>query len=162
MVFLRYVYISGLTLWLGGMITLGAVAAPVAFAVLQSQQPTGGRALAGAVFGEMLRRFNYVTYGCGAAMLIALAGMALLGPRPLSFAIRSGIVAAMLIVSLYSGIWVTGQIERLQASIDTPVSSLANDDPRRARFGRLHGLSTVLMMINVGGCLVLLGWEAME
>ncbi len=162
MMLLRYVYVLTLSVWLGGMVTLGAIAAPATFALLQARAPVEGRALAGAAFGEMLRRFHYLTYGCGAAMLLALVAMAVIGPRPLSLSIRSGIVAAMLIISLYSGIWVSGQIERLQASMAAPVSSLAEDDPRRVQFGRLHGLSTVLMMINIGGCLVLLGWEAIE
>jgi uncharacterized membrane protein len=162
MVLLRYGYILALTLWLGGMVTLGAISAPATFAVLQAESPTQGRAQAGAVFGETLKRFQWITYGCGIVMLVFLGTIAILGPRPPNFAVRMTIVAAMLGISLYSGVWVTGEIERLQTEIGAPVSSLPDGDPRRGRFGRLHGLSTVLMMLNVGGCLVLLSWEALE
>lgn len=159
---LRYVYLLALTTWLGGMIVLGAIAAPATFAVLQSSSPADGRMLAGAVFGDMLQRFHPVMYGCGAAMLAALVLMTALGQRPHAFAVRAAIVAGMLAVSLFSGIWVSGEIATLQTSIGAPASTLSADDPRRARFGQLHGLSTVLMLLDVGGALVLLGWEAME
>ncbi len=162
MVLFRYVYVLALTLWLGGMVTLGAIAAPATFAVLQARSPAEGRVLAGAVFGDTLARFNFLTYGCGVAMLLALGIMAVLGFRPVNLAARMTIIATMLVISLYSGVRVTGQIERLQAEIGAPVSTLPEGDPRRAQFGRLHGLSTVLMLLNVGGGLVLLSWEALE
>jgi len=162
MIVLRYAYVLALTTWLGGMVVLGAIAAPATFAVLQASSPAEGRILAGAVFGDMLQRFHPVTYGCGVVMLGALVLMAVLGPRPPAFAVRAALVATMLAVSLYSGLWVSGEIASLQASIGAPVSSLPADDPRRTRFGRLHGLSTVLMMLNVAGGLALLGWEAIE
>ena len=160
MIALRYVYVLVLAVWLGGMVILGALAAPATFDVLQQQQPTTGRAAAGAVFGEMLRRFHIVAYAAGGLLLACLAGMAMLGPRPVGFGIRVGIVVVMLLLSLYSGLVVSRHIERLQRDIDGPVSALALDDPRRGRFGRLHGASTALMILTAAGGLALLYWEA--
>ena len=68
---LRYVYVLALVVWLGGAVTLGALAAPATFDVLQVQQPDAGRVLAGRVFGEMLRQFHLVAYAAGAALLAA-------------------------------------------------------------------------------------------
>ena len=82
------------------MVVLGAVVAPTTFQVLQASDPATGHPLGGAVFGAILSRFHYVAYGAGALALLALAAMALLGPRPIAFAVRSSIVALMLIVSL--------------------------------------------------------------
>ena len=78
----RYVYVLALVVWLGGMVVLGAVVAPATFQVLQASEPATGRELGGAVFTTILERFHYVAYGAGALLLITLALMAVLGPRP--------------------------------------------------------------------------------
>jgi uncharacterized membrane protein len=159
---LRYVHVLALVVWLGGLIALGAVAAPAAFDVLQTRQGDQGRVLAGAVFGEILRRFHLVIYVVGAAALGTLVGMKLLGPRPVGFGLRAAVLSVMLGLALLSGTWVSGRIEALQREIGGPVSRLAPDDQRRVAFGRLHGLSTVLLALNVVGGLVLLSFEAKD
>jgi hypothetical protein len=136
--------------------------APSAFEVLGSRDPANGRALAGAVFGESLRRFSWVSYGAGMAILGTLAGMALIGPRPRGLPVRAAIAAAMLAIALYSGFVLSGRIARLQASVPGQIQDLAPDDPRRVAFGRAHGLATVLMLVNLAGGLALLVWEARE
>jgi uncharacterized membrane protein len=158
----RYLYVLSLVVWLGGMVALGMIAAPATFGVLEAREGAGGRATAGAVFGETLRRFHLMSYVAGALMLAGLTVIALMGPRPRAFGLRMGIVAGMLALSLYSGVVLSGRIQRLQAEVGAPMGSLPENDPRRAQFGRLHGLATVLMLINVAGGLVLLYWEASE
>jgi hypothetical protein len=162
MLALRYVYVLALVAWLGGMAVLGALVAPTTFHVLQAADPTAGRALAGAVFGETIARFHYVQYGAGALMLVTLAAMALLGPRPAGFAPRSAILAVMLAVALYSGLWVLAEIEGLRQEAVGLVSGLPADDARRMRFDALHQLATRLMLVNIVGGFALLYWEARE
>ena len=162
MLVLRYLYVLALVIWLGGMIVLGAVVAPTTFSVLQASDPVSGRALAGAVFGTAIARFHYVAYGAGGILLLALAAMAVLGPRPRGFAVRLGLVAFMLSVSLYSGLIVLRTLDGIQQEVGTLPSRLAPDDRRRVRFDQLHQLSTRLMMLNIVGALVLLYWEAKE
>ena len=159
---LRYVYVLALAVWLGGMVILGAVVAPTTFQVLQASDPATGRLLGGAVFGAVLTRFHFVAYGAGALALLALTAMALLGPRPRGFALRSGIVALMLLVALYSGFVVLTEVDAVQQEIGGLSSSLPAHDARRVRFDELHQLSTQLMMANIIGALVLLYWEARE
>jgi uncharacterized membrane protein len=159
---LRYVYVLALVVWLGGMIVLGVLVAPATFQVLQASAPDIGRALAGELFGVVLARFHYLAYGAGALLLITMAAMALLGPRPRAFAARCAIVATMLGVALYSGIVVLGQIDTIQREVGVVTSKLPAADPRRIRFDALHTLSTRLMMVNVIAALVLLYWEAGE
>jgi hypothetical protein len=170
MVLLRYAYVLALTLWLGGMIALGAVVAPALFSTLQTQDPQTGRALAGAAFGAILSRFHYIAYAAGGLLVVTMTAMAILGPRPRSFAVRTGIAAVMLGVALYSGFIVLGEIDGIQREVAAAApgsalvlpSSLAAADPRRIRFNDLHQLSTRLMMFNILGALVLLFWEARE
>lgn len=161
---LRYAYVLALAVWLGGMVILGAVVAPTVFQVLPEREPVAGRILAGAVFGAALTRFHYVAYACGGVILVSLITMALLGPRPAAFAVRTAVVSAMLGVALYSGFVVLRSVDHLQQEIGANVapSSLPDGDARRVRFDQLHLLSTRLMMVNMLGALALLYWEARE
>ena len=164
MLVLRYAYLLALVVWLGGMVVLGAIVAPSVFQILQLREPDTGRVLAGAVFGAALTRFHLVAYVCGATILLTLILMAVLGPRPPQFAIRTVLVAVMLAIAVYSGVVVLGSVNRLQQEIGTNVapSSLPDGDARRVRFDALHLLSTRLMMFNMVGALALLYWEARE
>jgi hypothetical protein len=175
MFLLRYAYVLALATWTGGMIVLGAIVAPTLFQVLPMHDPETGRALAGAAFGSALASFHRLAYVSGGVMLVTLAAMALLGPRPKHLAVRMGIVAAMLGVALYSGVAVLGEIDAIQeqmAAAAAPAagaaphpilpSQLPAGDARRVRFDALHELSTQLMLINMTATLVLLLWEARE
>jgi uncharacterized membrane protein len=182
---LRFAYVLALAVWLGGMIVLGAVVAPALFSTLGALDPVSGRVFAGEGFGAVLRRFHYVAYAAGGVLLVTLSAMALLGPRPRSFAIRTAIVAVMVAVAAYSGVLVLGEIDTIQseiAAVSPPPpqdggasvaaatvaaahplpSSLPANDARRIRFDQLHVLSTRLMMFNIVAGLVLLVWEARD
>jgi hypothetical protein len=159
---LRYAYVLLLALWIGGMVTLGALVAPATFQVLDTHDAVQGRVLAAALFGEVLRRFYLFSYIAGVLLLACLAAMALLGPRPTNFAIRVALVGGMLAISLASGLGLAGRIDRIQQQTDGPVRALPADDARRVAFERLHGMSTFLMLVTLAGGLVLLHWEARE
>src|SRR5436190_239919 len=143
MLALRYVAVLTMVIWIGGILALGAIAAPSLFDVLAAQ-PDSGRLLAGALFGEILRRFHLVAYGAGVLLLGTLVLRRVLGPAPRRFAWRLGIATVMVAASAYSGLVVGSRIARLQSAIGAAPSSLPVDDPRRVEFGRLHGLSTAL------------------
>lgn len=162
MLALRYVYVLALVVWLGGMVVLAAIVAPATFQVLQSIEPVAGRALAGEVFGVTIARFHYVAYASGGLLLVTMAGMALLGPRPAGSAVRGALVVCMLAVALYSGLVVLTRIDAIQQEAGGLPSRLPAGDARRIRFDELHLLSTRLMLFNMFGALVLLYWEARE
>jgi hypothetical protein len=162
MLALRYVYVLALVVWLGGMLILGAIVAPTAFQALQASDPVNGRVLAGEAFGLMIARFHYVAYAAGFILLITLAAMAVLGPRPPAVAIRAAQIFLMLVVALYSGFIVLGNIDAIQREVGALPSRLPAGDLRRIRFDQLHLLSTRLMMFDMVGALVLLYWEARE
>jgi len=162
MLVLRYLALLALVVWIGGLLALGGIAAPVSFDVLGAQHVADGRLLAGALFGEMFRRFTIVSCVAGIVLLGTLLTRGILGPRPRRFAWRAAAATIMLAAGAYSGIVVAGQIRALQATIGASVSSLPENDPRRAEFGRLHGLSTSLELVPLIGGLALMYWELKE
>ena len=156
MLALRYAGLLALTLWVGGLLVLGAIVAPSIFDVLALRQVADSRVLAGAIFGESLRRFHLLSYVCGVVLLGSLLARGVLGPRPARFAVRLGIGALMLAATAYSGMVVSRQIATAQREIGVAPSSLPDGDARRAAFGRLHATSTGLEMVPVLGGLLLL------
>ena len=152
---LRLVSALAASVWVGGAVAIGLVVAPAAFAVLPASA-------AATLVGETLRRFHLVMYGAGAVLLVSLAGMALLGPRPHVFWGRLAVAGLMLAAALVSGLWVDRRIATLRADIAVPVSSLPADDARRAAFGRLHGLSTLLLAATVAGGIALIYWQTRD
>jgi hypothetical protein len=162
MLALRFAGLLALAVWVGGLAALGAIAAPAIFDAVTFRQIADGRALSGAIFGEILRRFHLVAYACAAAVIGSLIIRAVLGPRPRWFAVRVAIAAVMLAATAYSGLIVSPRIERLRTDIGVSPSSLAESDPRRAAFGQLHGLSTALQFVPLMGGLLLLQFEARE
>jgi len=128
--------ISLLAAWLGASLLVAAVVAPAAFAVL----PT--RTLAGALVGRVLP----VLFWSGIALGVVIA---LLGNRVAVG--RFGIGAAALFASAcaIAQLGISPRIEALRVSIGGPVDALDASDPRRAAFGRMHGLSVLLMGIGM-------------
>lgn len=162
MILLRFAAVLALVVWVGGLVALSGVAAPSAFEVMAARQVTDGRVLAGALFGEMLRRFTLISYAAGGLVLLTLVARRILGPRPHRFAWRAGLAALMLATTAYGSIAVASRIQQLQRGMAVSPSSLPIDDARRVEFGRLHGLSTALQLVPLLGGLALLFWEIKE
>ena len=159
---MRYAYVIALVVWLGGMITIAAVVAPATFSALERVEPDVGRTRAATVVGEVLRRFHVVSYLAAAVLLATLAGMKVIGPRPIGFGRRLLIVGTMLAASVAAAVIVDPAIARRRDALGVPVASLAPSDPRRIEFGRLHAVSTALLGIAVVGGLMLCYWETRE
>lgn len=162
MVLLRYLYVVALVLWVGGLIVAGAVVAPSVFGVLQAWNESQGRVLAGQVFGAVLLRLTWLSYAMAAVMVVTLTLHRLLGARPLKYGIRVGIMGLMLIMMMAMGFYIIPEVNAIQASVAGPVSQLAETDPHRVEFDRLHGLSNILFSITAIGGLALCWWEARE
>jgi hypothetical protein len=158
MLALRYAAVVALVIWIGGLIALGAFAAPATFDVLGVRGPEG-RALAGAVFGETLRRFHLTAYLCGAVVVGSLAVRAVLGPRPRRFSSRMIVSFLMIGAASWTGFVLIPEIDAVQRAAGVSPSTLPEGDPRRAEFGRLHGLSTSLQLVPILGGLGLLFFE---
>jgi hypothetical protein len=162
MVLLRYLYVVALVLWVGGLITAGALVAPSVFGVLQAWNESQGRVLAGQVFGEVLLRLTWLSYAMGGLMFITLTLHRLLGARPVKYGIRVGIMGLMLLMMMITGFVLIPQVDAIQAEVKGPVAELPDSDPRRMQFNRLHGISNILFSITAIGGLALCFWEARE
>jgi uncharacterized membrane protein len=162
MLLVRYLALTALVVWLGGMVVVGLIVAPSTFRVLQAADPAMGRVVAGALFGEILREFHLLAYACGGLVFVCLLVLKYVGPPPRAVFPRLGLVAVMLALEIYAGVPVMREIESLQSQVKGPMNALAETDARRVRFDRLHQTSTVLMTVNMALGLVLLSWYVRE
>jgi hypothetical protein len=76
---LRVASLAIVSLWFGGLMALGIVAAPP----------------------EFFERFRHVAWWYGGALIALLLLRTLLGPRPLRLSIQLGLVAAMLAANVF-------------------------------------------------------------
>lgn len=159
MLALRYAALLALVVWSGGLVALGLVAAPAIFDTLASRQLADSRLVAGAVFGEALRRFHQVAYGSAAVVILSLVARRILGPRPRRAGVRVALASIMLAAMVYSGAVIARRMQAMQQEIGAAPSSLPATDPRRAEFGWLHATSTTLLLVPVLGSLALIWWE---
>ncbi len=159
---LRYAYVLALVAWVGGLVTAGALVAPSIFGVLQAEAGATGRMLAGAAFGEVLRRVLLVGDVAGVVMLVSMTILRLLGPKPISYGIRAVLLGAMLVVNAYTAHVLLPEAESLRREINAPMTSVSDTDPRRVRFDQLHRLSTMLVTAIALTGVIVAAWEARE
>jgi uncharacterized membrane protein len=144
--FLRYLQFLSLTIWVGGIIYLSFVVAPVLFTKLPSIDQ------AGAVVGVILPRLHWLGVACGFVYLAS--GLAL--ARSLRAFGRAGMLAvlAMLVLTLIAQMGVIPRMDTLGAEMGsierTPATS-----PLRKQFDHLHVVS-----VRLEGAVLLLGLAA--
>jgi hypothetical protein len=149
----RALYFTALGIWVGGMATLGVVVAPTLFR-------SAPRALAGTMFGSVLRAFGPFQIALG--ILAALAvGVLIQGGelRPRSGWIRLSVLLLMLLVALNAQFVLGPAIEHERASIAN-FDSIPAGVPARARFDSLHAWSVRLASLSLLAGLGLLVWSA--
>jgi hypothetical protein len=123
--------------WVGAALLTAAVVAPAAFAVL----PT--RALAGALVGRILP----VVFLAG---LVVGAVAAALGDRALPHGrVRIGAGVVLALSCAVAQFLVAPRIQRLREQIGPVLEAIAPEDPRRMAFGRLHGVSVLLLGVGL-------------
>jgi hypothetical protein len=120
--------------WLGSGAFLIAVAAPAAF------RSAGHPTAAANVVGAMLGRWHYIAL---AAPLILLA----LEWRRARIVVLSIIFAAVILAAAQA--MVDLRIRSIRAKSPVPISELSRDDSLRRQFGRLHGVSSLLLVGQV-------------
>lgn len=120
-------------LWLGAALLLSAVVAPAAFAVLPS------RALAGALVGRVLPVLFWSGAAVGAVLAFAASGWRR--------------AAALLIVASAAGaeLVVAPRIARAREALGPVLEAVPADHPDRVAFGRLHGISVLLLGVAMLG-----------
>lgn len=135
-----------LGLWAGGIL-MTFVAAPSVFTTLKDD-----RTKAGNVVGEILRVGGKVKMGLGLSAL-AIEAVLFYGAGGAAAArgwrryAPAGTLMAALSVALVSSLWLEPRIHELRAQI-ADFNTVPEGDPARAEFGKLHGLSMALALLE--------------
>lgn len=159
---MRFVSLVLTSLWIGGLLALGYVAAPAAFAVLHAHDPATGRALAGELFGVTLLRAQHFLIGAGAIQAVLLNVRAAVGPRPRQYKVQLATMVLMIALTGYSAFVIAPKIEAIRVAANGPIAALANDNPAKAQFGALHGWSNGLMALTLIGAISLMWFDRRE
>jgi hypothetical protein len=128
---------AALALWLGAAVLFTVVVAPAAFAVLPS------RALAGALVGRILPVLFWSGAMAGILAMVALRGSSSLRGW------RGAMGLLLILVSLGAQLGVAPRIQRVRESLGTAIEMVDPSDPRRQEFGRLHGISVLLLGVGM-------------
>ncbi|WP_233556213.1 DUF4149 domain-containing protein [Noviherbaspirillum sedimenti] len=140
------------TLWVGSLWTIGYMVAPTLFATLED------RALAGTIAGRLFAIEAWVTVVCAVllALLVARAGAAFDQRQRKQVLI---VIGVMLLCTLVSHFGIQPYMAELRAAV-APGASMAGEI--QARFGRLHGVSSAIYMVQsvLGLVLVLKLYQA--
>ena len=119
-----------LALWVGGMWTVGYIVAPTLFSMLE-------KSVAGNVAGQLFTIMSYIGLVCGGLLLIGkLAGLG-------ASALQNWVVW-VLVVMLF--IVIVGQFVLQPMMAELKASGIT--DLNRSEFGKLHGVASVLFLIN--------------
>lgn len=144
--FSAIIEIIAITIWVGGMASLAFIAAPAIF------QSESSREKAGRMFGLILKRFQFVAYGCG-VLILAAAGMRWSGSfshqLTASELTRYVIAVLMFGIALYSGLIISPKLDEIREKMPGGIDRTQLNDPRRIAFNTLHRLSTTLMAFNL-------------
>jgi uncharacterized membrane protein len=134
MSFLRFLMLLSLVVWIGGIIFLAFVLAPVAFT--SGLLPT--RHMAGSIVGRSLDLLHYMAIISGIIFLIASATYSRLTTgtaRPL--AARHLLIVVMLVLTTISQFAVSPRMHAIRAEVGV-IDNVPLDAPLRHDFDRLH------------------------
>ena len=126
-----------LTLWVGGMWITGYMVAPILFNVLDDRQ------LAGMLAGHMFTAMSYTGIVCGGLLLTG--GVFRDGIKQW----RNAVILLMVIIV------VIGQFILQPMMAELKATGIAEGSSNAADFGKLHGIASVLFLINSISGLVL-------
>ena len=140
---LGFLHRLSIGLWLGAMVGFAALVAPAAFKVLPTRQ------LAGELVNGVLYPLDLMGLVLGVIALIT--GIALEGGLPeRSSKVRAAALGLMLLCAGTSRFYVSPTLHEIRESFGgKPVDEVPKEDPRRATFGKLHGVSTGLMSLEL-------------
>jgi hypothetical protein len=121
-------------IWLGSGLFLIAVAAPAAF------RGAPDATVAADIVGIMLSRWHYI--GLGAPLLLLF-----LDWRRGRMYVLAIVFVGILLAAVQAATDL--RIRSVRAESPVPISQLPREDPVRRAFGRLHGVSSLLLLMQV-------------
>jgi putative copper export protein len=118
--------------WLGGLLVLGAIVAPVVFHTVPA--PTSADAMT-----IVFRRFDGVAMACGAVLAVAEVVRVRTSGVDRRVATRVALAAVAVAVGLVMGLWVSPEIARLHE-----LGAIRGLDPLGERLDAVHNWATRL------------------
>ena len=142
---LRFLLLFSLGTWVGAGLFVTLIVAPAAFRL----SPTPD--VAGAIVGQTLTRLHLMGIGAGAIFLIAAWMLGSDAPRGVPRT-ASLLIALMIVLTAVSQFGVTPRMDALRRQMVAAhgsISATPPEDPARASFGRLHGVSASLELVTL-------------
>lgn len=139
----QMLYLSALSIWVGGGFVLGAVAAPLLF------QKIGSRTQAGLLFGAILDRFDALTFFLIPLLLLTSAIRFLAGWEVWEGAVpaKYGVLLLFFLLYFYTIASVRPRLKRLRSDIQD-FDSLPENNPQRLTFQKLHKQSVRMALLQ--------------
>lgn len=137
----QFVHLTSLVVWVGGIIIIGSIVAPVIFMKVESRE------FAGEVVGDVLARFEKIVLVCIVCIFITSVIKYVTWENPTPWILGRYITITLMTVTfLYSSFYISPKMRNLkkQFSFDIPEGK----NPLRKEFGNLHGISVVCMFIT--------------
>jgi uncharacterized membrane protein len=136
---LHFFHTMALVIWVGGIVAIGTIVAPVAF------RESPDRSIAGRIVGLSLQRFDALVVVCIVSLMITSVLMAQwYGRWSAWYAIQYACIGLMSLSAVASMIIVAPQMRSLRYGLKEgppPISS--------AQFERLHQFATLSMKFNL-------------
>ncbi|HUF17406.1 MAG TPA: DUF4149 domain-containing protein [Thermoanaerobaculia bacterium] len=139
-----------IALWLGSGAFLMAVAAPAAF------ERAPDRTTAAAIVGAMLTKWHYIAIGAPLILLVVELRRRVGGRN------WRGLLLATILMLASTQALLDLRIRAIRQSSPIPISNLDEADPVRRRFGMLHGVSSLMMLLQVLGAAAVLAGERVK
>jgi len=141
--FLRLARTLLVTLWAGSLWTVGYLAAPLLFATLPD------RTLAGTIAGSLFRAEAWLSLACGMLLLAIFRSDTTLQSRAICIRIVIGMLICVVVG--YFG------LQPFMAEIRAAAAQAGGvmDDAMRMRFGVLHGLASLIYLLQSVAAIVL-------
>ena len=133
------------TLWIGSLWAIGYLAVPILFYAFDD------RAVAGMLAGKMFTLVSYIGLGCGALLLM----LTLKSPPSVWSARRRWLLVMML------GLVIVGEFVLQPMMAELKMEGLVAGSEQAASFARLHGIASILYLINsLAGAVLVANVEA--
>ncbi len=158
------VYLS-LGLWLGMLVFFGAVLAPIAFSELPPLFPNqaAGIHAAGLLVGDSLVRLHWIGLFCGLVFLLLIA-VGRIHYRTIFP--QAVLVLAMMVLTAYSQFSIIPRMDTARESVGGNVNAVAETNPGRQIFDRLHQRSVhvegLILFCGLGALVATTHWSRRE
>ncbi len=136
---LRFLMVLCLVVWIGGIVFFGAVLAPTVFTVLPTHE------LAGRVVARSLAALHWMGVVSGLVYLLVSVIYSLRAGASHPLAARHLLILLMIALTLFSQLVISAKMNSMRLQLGA-IDQVAQTDPMRIEFNRLHQWSTRVEM----------------